>query len=163
MLKKNDIINADIISMSSEGFGIAKHSDNELHDFVVFVKGAATGEKADVRIIKVLTSYAIAITERIYTPSPLRITPRCAAAGRCGGCAFGHIKYEEELRIKKKRSNRPAPQSLRYGYMRDKRRRSFPANIQISQQGADASVPSRQVRHVCEAFPYGHNCGQLRA
>lgn len=101
MLKKNDIIHADIVSMSSEGFGIAKYSDNELHDFVVFVKGAATGEKADVRIIKILTSYAIAITERIYTPSPLRITPRCAAAGRCGGCAFGHIKYEEELRIKK--------------------------------------------------------------
>ena len=68
--------------------------------FPVFVRSAAVGDALRCRIVKVLRRYAAAIPVQILTPSPDRVDPDCAGAGKCGGCAFRHISYEAELQYK---------------------------------------------------------------
>ena len=36
----------------------------------------------------------------VETASPHRVEPRCPYFGRCGGCAYQHMAYEEQLRMK---------------------------------------------------------------
>ncbi len=97
MLKKNDLIIAQITDYTNEGNGVARYDD-----IVVFVPNAAVGDEAQIRIVKVLSSYCYGRLESLIFPSPDRVAPRCPAAGRCGGCDFQHISYEAEKRRKRK-------------------------------------------------------------
>lgn len=39
---------------------------------------------------------------RVVTPSPHRIAPGCRHFGPCGGCAWQHVAYPEQLRLKQR-------------------------------------------------------------
>lgn len=67
---------------------------------VVFVRGAVTGDTVEAEIEKVNSSYALARTVKILTPSPYRIEPECPHFGVCGGCVFSHITIDKENEIK---------------------------------------------------------------
>lgn len=94
-LRKNQIIPLEITGMTAEGQGVGHFCG-----LAVFVAQAAAGDVLDVRIVKVQKSLAYGIIEQIHTPSPDRVTPACGVFPRCGGCAFQHISYEAECRIK---------------------------------------------------------------
>ena len=66
----------------------------------VFVPGTAVGDMAEIKIVKVLKSYAFGIVERIVTPSPDRVENTCSVYKQCGGCLLRHISYEAECRTK---------------------------------------------------------------
>lgn len=68
---------------------------------VVFVDFAAPGDQITIRIQSVENDYARASIAKIGTPSPDRITPRCPAFGRCGGCDWQHLSLESQHRLKK--------------------------------------------------------------
>lgn len=95
MLKKNQIEEAEITAMSSDGNGIAK-----IDGMVVFVPYTAVGDKLKIRIVKVQKNYSFGIIEEILQPSPDRVDDHCPVYKKCGGCAFRHISYEAELRHK---------------------------------------------------------------
>lgn len=95
-LKKNDIIRLNIDGMTSEGSAVGR-----LDSFAVFVPNGAIGDVLDCRIIKVKKNYAVGKIENIITPSPDRIESDCPVSDKCGGCAYRHISYEAELRIKR--------------------------------------------------------------
>ena len=95
MLKKNQIEEAEITAMSSDGNGIAK-----IDGMVVFVPYTAVGDKLKIRIVKVQKNYSFGIIEEILEPSPDRVDDNCPVYKKCGGCAFRHISYEAELRHK---------------------------------------------------------------
>ncbi len=95
MLKKNDIITAEIIDISSDGNGVARF-DN----FAVFIPKTAIGDVCKIKIAKVLSSYAFGILEELITPSIDRIPPECPLFKTCGGCDFFHINYEAEKKAK---------------------------------------------------------------
>lgn len=97
-MKKNDIFTTEITAYTSEGLGICR-----IDGIAVFVPETAIGDKLDVRITKVMSSYAYGRKERIIMPSENRIAVDCPAFPRCGGCDFRHISYDEELRFKKQR------------------------------------------------------------
>ncbi|MBN1823003.1 MAG: 23S rRNA (uracil(1939)-C(5))-methyltransferase RlmD [Endomicrobiales bacterium] len=65
-----------------------------------FVDGLLPGETAEVRVYKNKKTFREAVAEKIVTPSPERITPRCASYGRCGGCSFQHASYETQIKLK---------------------------------------------------------------
>lgn len=98
MLNKNQDIKLHIEGMTAEGQGVG-HFDGQ----AVFVKDSAIGDDLDVHIILAKKTYAIGKINRILEPSLDRQELDCAVAGKCGGCAYRHINYEAELRLKAQR------------------------------------------------------------
>lgn len=96
MLSKNQKLTLDIIDLNHLGYGVAKPDG-----FTVFVSGAVTGDKAEVHIIKVNRTYAVAKATKILSPSPLRTETRCQNTV-CRACAYRDILYSEECRLKEK-------------------------------------------------------------
>ncbi len=98
-LKKNDIIDIEITSATAEGSGVGRTEDG----IAVFVPLSAIGDKLKVRILKVKKTYAFGKIEEITVPSKSRIESECPNFSKCGGCAWHHINYEEECKIKEQR------------------------------------------------------------
>ena len=96
MIKKNDIVDLEIIDNGSAFEGIAK-----LDGIVIFVPGAIITEKVRAKIIKVTSSYAIARVEKFLVKSKYRVEPFCEVFKYCGGCTAEHINYDMQLLIKK--------------------------------------------------------------
>lgn len=94
-MKKNDTIELTIDSVSLTGTGVGRHEG-----MAVFVDQTAVGDVLIAHIIKVKKNYAVGKLERLIQPSPTRCEVDCGAFRQCGGCAFRHIRYEEELRLK---------------------------------------------------------------
>ena len=98
LLKKNDVIQAEIDGMTAEGSGVAHYEG-----MAVFVPHSAPGDIAEVTVIKVTGSYAVGKIRRILRPGKGRCEPDCPSYPRCGGCTFRHLDYAEECRIKRQR------------------------------------------------------------
>lgn len=68
----------------------------------VFVPFVLTGETVRFRVIRRSRKHAEAELIEVLNPSPHRIPPRCPIFGQCGGCAYQHIQYDEQVRLKTK-------------------------------------------------------------
>ncbi len=97
-MKKNDIYTVEITDVGTQGEGIGKADGHTL-----FVKDAVVGDVARVRIMKAKKNYAYARLEKVLTPSPFRIEPRCAFSRQCGGCQLQALSYEQQLLFKEKK------------------------------------------------------------
>ena len=97
-LEKGSVYTAVIDGYSSEGLGIAR-----VNGAVVFVPHAVRGEEVDLRITKVMKTSCAGEIVKIHNPSPERMEPECSYAGKCGGCAYRHLTYPEELWAKRQR------------------------------------------------------------
>ncbi len=69
--------------------------------FVVFIEGALPGEKVLAEVTRRKRTFAEARVKQVLEPSPHRQTPPCPAFGVCGGCAFQHMAYPAQLRMKR--------------------------------------------------------------
>lgn len=98
MLEKNKIYEAVISDYTSEGQGVAK-----IEGCAVFVPNAICGEVCRIRIEKAAKTWAAGKIVEILEKSPHRINRACPVAKLCGGCAFHHMDYEEESRMKAER------------------------------------------------------------
>lgn len=98
MLRKNDIIELNITSLTSDGDGVGRAGE-----LVFFVPNTAVGDVIDARVLKIKKNVGFAKVERIVTPSPDRIEPDCPVARSCGGCVYRHISYEAELNAKRQK------------------------------------------------------------
>lgn len=81
-----------------EGEGIAR-----IDGYPIFVKGALTGEKVAIKIIKTNKNYGYGKILEILEPSQSRVTPSCELYKKCGGCNLQHMSYEKQLKFKKSR------------------------------------------------------------
>lgn len=67
----------------------------------VFVPHTVTGDVVDAVITDEKPSFCTGVLKDIIVPSQMRAeTPHCKYAGICGGCHFGHIKIDDQIRIK---------------------------------------------------------------
>ena len=98
MLEKSKIYETEIVDYTSEGQGIAK-----VEGCAVFVPNAIVGEVCRIRIEKAAKTRAAGKIVEILARSPHRINRACPVAKLCGGCAFHHMDYEEETRMKAER------------------------------------------------------------
>jgi len=98
-IKKNDIVELDITSVSNLGYGVGRTAGGK----VVFTPGTVTGERVSVKIIKITKGYLVGKLLKILSASDLRdCGDKCTAPATCGGCAYRFIKYEHELELKKR-------------------------------------------------------------
>ena len=95
MLKKNDILTLEITDITNLGFGVGRADG-----IVVFVAGTVPEDVAEVKIIKVASSYAVGRVESFIKRSALRVSDRCDISA-CSACAYKSLSYERELMIKK--------------------------------------------------------------
>ncbi len=95
MLRKNEIYDAEITGMTTEGSGVAR-----IDGMAVFVPMTAIGDRLRVKIVKVLKSYAFGIIDELTAPAPSRSEADCPVFRQCGGCVFRHVNYKEELLYK---------------------------------------------------------------
>lgn len=96
-LEKNQVISLEITGLTNEGNGAGHFGPNR---FAVFVPDTAPGDRAQVRLVKVLKSYAYGRLEKLNRPSRDRMEPDCPVSRVCGGCSLRHISYEAECRAK---------------------------------------------------------------
>lgn len=96
--KKNASLTLEITGYTAEGMGVARWEGR-----VVFIPGTILGERWEVQLLKVKTNVAWGRAVRLLAPSPERVELDCPLAGRCGGCQYRHMTYEEELRTKRQR------------------------------------------------------------
>jgi len=93
--KKNDTVIVTIEDIGSDGEGIGK-----VDGFTLFVKDAVIGDTVEAKIMKAKKNYAYARLEKVITPSPFRVEPKCAYHRQCGGCQIQALSYEKQLEFK---------------------------------------------------------------
>lgn len=96
-LKKGDIVDIEIIDMSSEGKAIGKSNG-----LVVFADRGVYGEVVRVELTKVKKNYALGRYMNTLKKSPHLREAKCKNFYSCGGCSYMDISYEAQLELKRK-------------------------------------------------------------
>ncbi|MFH1829707.1 MAG: class I SAM-dependent RNA methyltransferase [Pseudomonadota bacterium] len=66
----------------------------------IFVPYSAPKDVLEVEISSDHASYQEACIKKIIKPAPCRVKPLCPVFGKCGGCQWQHINYDEQLKWK---------------------------------------------------------------
>lgn len=82
--------------LSRGGNGVAREERR-----VIFLPLTMKGDVVTARIISEDKRFATAEVVEITSPSPDRVTPRCAVFGKCGGCTWQHVPYEKQWQTKR--------------------------------------------------------------
>ncbi len=99
MVEKNEYYAVEFIDMTHDGMGVCK-----IDGFPVFVANALKGETAEIKIVKVNSSFAFGRLIEIKDKSPYRKEPICDHFSECGGCNLMHMDYQMQLNFKKYRT-----------------------------------------------------------
>lgn len=93
--KKNDIVRLTIEDIGNDGEGIGR-----VNGYTLFVKDAVIGDVIEARITKCKKNYGYGRVEKVVTPSPFRVEPKCPFHRQCGGCQIQAMSYERQLAYK---------------------------------------------------------------
>jgi 23S rRNA (uracil1939-C5)-methyltransferase len=96
--KRATLAEVTIESVAAGGDGVGHLPDGR----VVFVSLTAPGDRVRVRIEEDRARFARASLETLISDGPSRCEPRCPVFGSCGGCAWQHIRYEDQLEAKRR-------------------------------------------------------------
>lgn len=94
--KYHQELELDIRTLTNEGRGIG-----QINGWTIMVPFVIPGERVRVRVFKNHKNYSEADLVEVIVPSQQRVTPLCPLFGKCGGCQYQHITYEEQLKWKR--------------------------------------------------------------
>lgn len=86
-----------IESLDHEGKGVARQEGK-----TIFVEGALPGESVEYSSYRRKPSFEMAVADKILKPSSLRVAPRCAHFGVCGGCSMQHLEPSAQVAAKQR-------------------------------------------------------------
>lgn len=86
-----------IESIDQEGRGIA-HAEGK----VIFIEGAITGETVTYNSYRRKPSFEMAQVDHVENPSFMRVEPKCAHFGVCGGCSMQHLEPRAQVAVKQR-------------------------------------------------------------
>ncbi len=93
--RAGQLVEVTVVDVAFGGKAVARHEGK-----VYFVPFAIPGEKITARVVREKKNFAEAELVSVDEPAAARVEPPCPYFGRCGGCAYQHINYQEQLRIK---------------------------------------------------------------
>jgi len=96
MIKKNDIIDVEILNLGCNGEGVAKYEG-----VVLFVPFSLPGEIVRVQVINTKQKAYICKVKEILKASPNRVDAVCPYFTKCGGCQLQHLNYNDSLVFKR--------------------------------------------------------------
>jgi 23S rRNA (uracil1939-C5)-methyltransferase len=92
---------ATIVGLAVGGDAVAREESKlPTAGRTLFVFGAAPNERVKLKIIEEHPRFARAELLEILERSPQRREPPCIYFGRCGGCDWQHLEYQEQLKTK---------------------------------------------------------------
>ena len=97
-MKKNDTAAVKITDIGVNGEGIGK-----VDGYTLFIKDAVIGDTVEAKVMKAKKNYGYARLMKVLSPSPDRVTPRCAFARKCGGCQIQEMSYGRQLTFKEQK------------------------------------------------------------
>ena len=86
---------ATIASLAFGGNGVCR-----INGKVCFVPFSCPGDELRLAVTTEKRSYQLARIVEVLVPSPFRVTAPCPVFGSCGGCAWQHIDYAQQLLAK---------------------------------------------------------------
>lgn len=99
MLKKNDIVEVEIVDLTHEGAGVAK-----VDGLVFFVENALPSEKILMRVLKVNKKIGFGKVEKYLVQSPHRNQDLDLAYLRSGIADLGHLLIQNSSSLKPSKS-----------------------------------------------------------
>ncbi|MEM6707658.1 MAG: methyltransferase domain-containing protein [Pseudomonadota bacterium] len=88
----------EVTALDTDGLGIAT-----ANGVAYRVKGALPGERVEARVVRKRRRIRYTEAQAVLgDPAEARVTHRCDAFPRCGGCALQHVGDAEALRIKER-------------------------------------------------------------
>lgn len=96
MIKKNDERISVVSAMGANGEGLVKEEG-----CVIFLPFAFLGEKIRYKVLQVKKNIAFGKVLEVLTPARERVKPVCPLFTKCGGCQLQHLKYSEQLKLKR--------------------------------------------------------------
>lgn len=88
------------LTYGGDALGRVIDPQTETDGRAVFVPFGLPGETVRVRVIEQKRGHIRAELVEVLEPSPERIRPKCSHFGICGGCAYQHISYPNQLQVK---------------------------------------------------------------
>lgn len=98
-MKKGEIVEVKIdkIIFPGKASGLAVDESGEHR---ITVGGAVPGQRLKVRVTKKRRNKILGQILEVVEPSPQEIAAPCPVFGRCGGCAYQNLPYENQLTLK---------------------------------------------------------------
>ncbi|MGA9531598.1 MAG: class I SAM-dependent RNA methyltransferase [Anaerolineales bacterium] len=89
-------VDIDLNGMAYGGEAFGRDADGRM----VFVAFGLPGERVRVRLLESHQRWARAELLEVLQPAGNRAQPRCLHFGTCGGCAYQHLSYQDQLATK---------------------------------------------------------------
>ena len=84
-----------------EDYGYDGEGVGKVNGKVCFVPFTIIGEKIAFDVVKENSTFIKGKLSKVIEKASERYLPRCEYFGRCGGCTYQHLSYENELNIKR--------------------------------------------------------------
>jgi tRNA/tmRNA/rRNA uracil-C5-methylase (TrmA/RlmC/RlmD family) len=94
-VQPGDAIEVTVEKAVYRGLGLARHEGQ-----VVFVPRGRPGDRLRVRVEAVTPGYVRAVTESVLDEGPGQRAAPCPLFDQCGGCAYQHVDYADQLHLK---------------------------------------------------------------
>jgi 23S rRNA (uracil1939-C5)-methyltransferase len=95
-MSRGEVIQLELNAMGRDGQALGRHEGK-----VVFVPFGVPGDAVRVRVVEDRRRWSRGELLRVLSPSPRRVEPPCPYFGRCGGCHWQHVDYQEQLAYKR--------------------------------------------------------------
>ena len=98
---QRNIIEIKSLDMEARGVGHVQNEDGT-QGKVIFVEGALPGERVSFQSFRKKAKWEAATMTALHRESSLRVKPKCAYFGICGGCAMQHLEPTAQVAIKQR-------------------------------------------------------------
>src|SRR5690242_19884500 len=98
---QQNIIDIQSLDMEARGVGHLQNEDGT-QGKVIFVEGALPGERVSFQSFRRKPKWEAATMTALHRESSLRVKPKCAYYGICGGCAMQHLEPTAQVAMKQR-------------------------------------------------------------